>query len=114
MTSAIWDEPEGRVVKTGAQKPERKLWLAHEHEPFHPSWSGMAWNPKAVKVDNIYLGGFDNEWNEHLAVLPKMPDHEATLFYDLLSRVFVFDPSERPTAREMLDHPWFHLDGLRN
>lgn len=31
--------------------------------------------------------------------------------YDLLSKIFVYNPTSRLTAREMLDHPWFRLNG---
>jgi serine/threonine protein kinase len=46
---------------------------------------------------------------ELLEALPKIAEHEAALLYDLLSKIFVYDPARRPTAREMLSHPWFHL-----
>jgi serine/threonine protein kinase len=74
----------------------------------------MAWNPKAIKIDNVYLTGYDDEWEILRGALPKIPDHEAALLYDLLSKIFVYDPARRPTAQEMLDHPWFHLDELKH
>lgn len=33
---------------------------------------------------------------------------EATMIINLLSKVLVYEASKRPTARELLDHPWFH------
>ena len=72
----------------------------------------MVWNPRAIKVDNVYLSGYNDERVGLLEVLPKISEHEAALLYDLLSKIFVYDPTIRPTAREMLGHPWFHLDGL--
>ncbi|KAK2589943.1 hypothetical protein QQS21_012377 [Conoideocrella luteorostrata] len=105
----IWDEPKGCTIRTGIQRSGRKLWLEHEHKPFHSSWSDMVWNPKAIKVDDVYLSGYNDEWDTLQRVLPKIPDHEATLLHDLLSKTFVYEPTRRPTAQEMLDHPWFHL-----
>lgn len=106
----IWDEPKGRIVQTGTLKPGRK-WREHEHQPFPSHFSDMVWNPRAVKVDNVYLSGYNDEWDALLEALPKIPEHEASLLFDLLSKIFVYDPTTRLTAREMLDHPWFHLDG---
>lgn len=71
----------------------------------------MIWKPTAVRVDNVYLCGFDDETDELLEALPKIEESEAALLYDLLSKIFVYDPTKRLTAIEMLDHPWFHLDG---
>lgn len=110
MVYNIWDEPKNRIVQTGCPKPERK-WREHEHQPFPPHFSDMVWNPRAVKVDNIYLSGYNDEWDTLLEALPKISEHEATLLYDLLSKIFVYDPATRITAKAMLDHPWFHLDG---
>ncbi len=28
-------------------------------------------------------------------------------FVDLLKRIFIYDPSQRITAKEALEHPWF-------
>lgn len=112
MVYNIWDEPKGRIVQTGTSRPGRKFWHEHEHQPFPSCFSGMVWNPRAIKVDNVYLSGYDDEWDGLLEGLPKIPEHEAALLYDLLSKIFVYDPTRRPTAQEMLSHPWFHLDGL--
>ncbi|KAF1841475.1 kinase domain-containing protein [Cucurbitaria berberidis CBS 394.84] len=107
----IWDEPKSRVVQTGTSRPEEKVWFKHQHQPFPSCFSDMVWNPKAIKVDNVYLSGYNNEWGRRLKALPKIPEHEAALLDDLLSKIFVYDPTKRPTATEMLNHPWFHLDG---
>ena len=82
-----------------------------EHLPFADCFSNMVWNPKAVKIDDVYLYGYDEEWESMREALPKIPPHEAALLYDLLSKIFVYDPTSRPTASEILDHPWFHMDG---
>lgn len=109
----IWDEPNGRVALTDYQFSGRQVLFEHEHQPFQSSWSKLAWNPKAVKVDDDYLAGYDDRWQMMLPSLPKIPDHEAALLCDLLSIIFVYDPAKRPTASELLEHPWFHLDGLQ-
>ena len=107
----IWDEPEGRAARTGTTRPQKPRVLWQENQPFAEQFSDMAWNPTAVKVDDVYLSGYNDEWDTVLEVLPKIPEDEAALLYDLLSKIFVLDPNKRLTAEEMLWHPWFHLDG---
>ncbi|ATY60334.1 kinase domain-containing [Cordyceps militaris] len=108
----IWDEPNGRAIHTGSRTEEQRIWLEHEHQPFQSSWSKMAWNPTAIRVDDVgYLSGYNRRWNTLLALLPKIPDREAALLYDLMLTIFVYDPARRPTAKELLEHPYFHLDG---
>lgn len=107
----IWDEPNGRAIHTGSPE-EQKVYLEDRHQPFHSSWSKMAWNPRAIRVDDVgYLSGYNDRWDTLLALLPKIPDREAALLYDLLLTIFVYDPARRPTAKELLEHPYFHLDG---
>ncbi|KAI9841821.1 MAG: hypothetical protein M1837_000366 [Sclerophora amabilis] len=38
---------------------------------------------------------------------PIFSDVEHDLLIDLLERVFQYDPDQRPTMKEVLDHPWF-------
>lgn len=78
---------------------------------FPSCFSDMVWNPRAVKVDNVYLSGYDDEWDQLLGALPKIPEYEAALLYDLLSKIFVYDLARCPIAREMLNYPWFYLAG---
>ncbi|KAJ8125294.1 hypothetical protein O1611_g8346 [Lasiodiplodia mahajangana] len=111
MVYKIWDEPKGRIVQTGTLRQGPTFWCDREHQPFSSCFSDMVWNPRAIKVDNVYLSGYNKEWSGLLEVLPKIPEHEAALLYDLLSKIFVYDPTKRPTSREMLNHAWFHLDG---
>lgn len=108
----IWDEPEGRTVQTGTSRSRPNPWRESdpEYQPFPSCFSDMVWNPRAVKVDGVHLSGYGKEWDEDLKALPKIPEHEAALLYDLLSKIFVYDPTRRPTAEELLNHPWFHLD----
>ncbi|KAM3473406.1 hypothetical protein MY5147_004807 [Beauveria neobassiana] len=109
----IWDEPSSRVIETGSSRVlKRDLSFAQRNRPFHSDWSKMVWNPRAIKVDGAYLSGYNKDWPLVLASLPKIPNHEAALLLDLLTTIFVYDPQKRPTAEELLEHPWFHLDGL--
>lgn len=107
----IWDEPEGRIVQTGTSRPKQTTYFKKEHQPFPSCFSEMVWNPMAIKIDSVYLSGYNDEWDELSGALPKIPKHEAALLYDLLSKIFVCNPKSRLTAEEMLGHPWFHIDG---
>ncbi|KAF5001947.1 hypothetical protein FGRMN_688 [Fusarium graminum] len=104
-----WDEPKDRIVQTGISRPE-KGWRESDHRPFPSHFSDMVWNPKAVKVDNAYLYGYGQDWDELQKVLPKVSEQEATLLLDLLTKIFVYKPADRLTAEQMLDHPWFQFD----
>lgn len=70
----------------------------------------MVWNPMAIQADGAYLEGYQKSWKYILEALPKIPVKEAVLLHDLLSKIFVLEPANRPTAREILEHPWFSLD----
>lgn len=70
----------------------------------------MVWKPKAVKIDNVFLHGYDDGTDELLEEMPKISGHEAKLLYDLLSKVFVYEPSKKITVEEMLGHSWFYMD----
>lgn len=70
----------------------------------------MVRNPRTIKVDNTYLTGSDDEWESVLKALPKIRKDEATLLYDLLSKILVHEPTRRITAKQMFDHPWFRID----
>ncbi|KAI0910675.1 kinase-like protein [Ustulina deusta] len=106
----IWDQPDGDVIQTGRTWPDRPMW-GDDHKPFPPCFSNIAWKPRAVKVDNVYLNGYNDMTEGLLEPMPKIAELEATLLYDLLSKIFVYDPKRRPTANEILNHPWFHMDG---
>ncbi len=84
LVDAIYDRPENGAVVTGATRRERKVWNKQDNIPY-PSWAeNVAWKPKATKVDNIFLYGYDEESDELLALMPKIPAAEADLLYDLL------------------------------
>lgn len=109
----IWDQPDGDAIQTGRTWPDRPMW-GDDHKPFPPYFWNMVWKPRAVKVDNVYLTGYNNEEEGLLEPMPRIDDHEASLLYDLLSKIFVYDPKRRPMANEILNHPWFHMDGQLN
>lgn len=88
------------------------MWSEDENKPYSQCFSDTVWKPTATKIDNIYLYGYDNETDALLEAMPMISENEAALLYDLLSKVFVYDPEKRVSAREMLSHPWFHMDGL--
>ncbi|KAH6854697.1 kinase-like domain-containing protein [Chaetomium sp. MPI-CAGE-AT-0009] len=106
----IYDKPENGVVETCRIRPEHEVWDENDNVPYPPCFADMVWKPKATKIDNVYLHGYDDGTDELLEAMPKIPETEAALLYDLLSKVFVYDPAERITAEEMLSHPWFHID----
>ncbi|TGJ82365.1 hypothetical protein E0Z10_g6423 [Xylaria hypoxylon] len=108
----IWDEPEGGVVHISTLKPENdcpSLSSDKRSIPLPPCFSDIAWKPTAVKVNNTYFRGYDSESEDLLTAMPKIPEHEAALLYDLLLKIFVYEPEKRITAAEMLNHPWFHI-----
>jgi serine/threonine protein kinase len=106
----IWDQPQGGIVSTGAVREEQMPINKSETEPYPTSFSNMFWKPSAVRIDNVFLHGYDDETDELLAAMPKISKHEAALLYNLLSKIFVYDPADRITAAEMLRHPWFSIN----
>jgi serine/threonine protein kinase len=112
LTYKIWDQPENSVLKTGRVRPEHRVWREDENKLYSRCLSDIVWKPTATKIDNIYLRGYDDETDELLEAMPKILENEAVLLYDLLSKIFVYDAQKRPSAREMLSHPWFHMDDL--
>ena len=111
IVNDIWDEPEGRTVGNEAPDPQAaRIHPDSEDEPISSVFSNLVWNPRAVKVNGAYVDGYGGEWDSQLKLLPKIPAHEAALLYDLLSKIFVYDPRCRPSMEEILGHPWFHMD----
>jgi serine/threonine-protein kinase SRPK3 len=111
LVCKIWDQPENGVVNTGRVRPEHQVWREDENKLYSSCFSDMVWKPTATKIDNTYLYGYDDETDALLEAMPKISEDEAALLYDLLSKVFVYDPQKRISAEEMLSHPWFHIDG---
>ncbi|KAK9792156.1 putative Protein kinase domain-containing protein [Seiridium cardinale] len=46
----------------------------------------------------------DGEWGNNIR---QVPDEEIPLFADLLGKMWRYDPEERITTAEILEHPWF-------
>ncbi|KAM7187460.1 Protein kinase-like domain containing protein [Rhypophila sp. PSN 637] len=114
LVRKIWDEPEGRVVHTGTAsslEDDGKVDYWGERIPYAACFEDMVWKPKAVRVDNTYMHGYNDEVRALSKELPQIPEHEADLLFDLLSKIFVYEPERRPTAEEVLGRPWFHMDG---
>jgi serine/threonine-protein kinase SRPK3 len=47
--------------------------------------------------------------NEGIENLSTIPQDEAQLLYDLLAKIFVYDPAQRLSAEQLLTHRWLHL-----
>jgi serine/threonine protein kinase len=110
LVYGIYDRPENGVIETGKIRSDHQAWDENDNIPYPPCFADMVWKPKATKIDNVYLHGYDDGTDELLEAMPKILETEAALLYDLLSKVFVYDPAERITVEEMLKHPWFHID----
>lgn len=106
----IWDQPRGGLALTRDSEPDPKPFLGLRSKSFPSHYSDMVWNPSAIKVNDTNLTGYNDQWQTLRRALPSISEDEAALLYDLLSKIFVLEPTSRPTARELLDHPWFHLD----
>lgn len=64
---------------------------------FPETFADMVWNPRAIQADGAYLEGCQRNWKYILEVLPKTPAKEAALLHDLLSKILVLEPANRPT-----------------
>lgn len=53
----------------------------------------------------MYLYSYNNSTDEFLEAMLKILKHEASLPYNLLSKIFVYNLQERITAAEMLNYP---------
>ncbi|KAF2795052.1 kinase-like protein [Melanomma pulvis-pyrius CBS 109.77] len=60
------------------------------------------WKPPE---ENTYNGCL--ELHPHNTALSAISEEEANSFYDLLSRIFVYDPAQRWSAAQLSTHPWF-------
>lgn len=120
----IWDEPpslsmrsNGEVdttVYTNPYKPEDSLFSeeAEKTTPYPPAYRSMLWKPTAVSVDGDHYIFYEDETSPFWGAFPLISDDEAELLGDLLSRIFVYDPSRRPNIQEVLEHPWFKQYGV--
>ncbi|RSL85190.1 hypothetical protein CEP51_003472 [Fusarium floridanum] len=108
----IFDQP-----GTGPYRPKDQVPNTEEH-PFYnphevshaPFYAWKFWEPSAINFRGKYFRGYNHEWHALVDELPKISNGEAGLLFDLISKILVYEPTERSAAREILDHPWFHID----
>jgi serine/threonine-protein kinase SRPK3 len=118
LVNKIWDQPKDGIVY--AEKAQLDLSALSEDDidpvreelikPYHQCFSDVFWKPTAVRIGNTYIHGYSDETDKLLKAVPKISGSEAAVFYDLLSKIFVYDPSDRISVAEMLSHPWFHME----
>lgn len=110
LVYSIWDQPEGYILDTNKYPIDDTTFESNDNRPYPPCFSNAFWKPSATKAGNMYLECYSDETSQALESLPKILQSEAILLYDLISKIFVYDPSSRLTASEMLKHPWFTFD----
>jgi serine/threonine protein kinase len=66
-----------------------------------PEWMMQAW-PRASKW---YGPDLDKLFEENRS--PEIGDEESKILLQLMRQIFEYDPQLRPTAEELLKHPWF-------
>ncbi|KAK6073370.1 protein kinase domain-containing protein [Seiridium cupressi] len=70
-------------------------WPGCHPEP-SPFWPGY---------DSRYDGSVDGEWDN---TVRRVPDEEIPLLADLFGNMWRYNPKERSTTAEILEHPWFY------
>ncbi|KAF2267284.1 hypothetical protein CC78DRAFT_86994 [Lojkania enalia] len=88
----IWDQPKSGIVNTGAVREEQRFINTAKTKPYPPSFSEMFWKPSAIRIDNVFLHGYDDQTDELLEAMPK---------------IFVYNPVDRITARTCYIIPGF-------
>lgn len=102
-------------------KPSPTTDLQRDKIFWNPLWFHDGNSPPIEEGDSL-----DREENEEkddeddYTGLLKISLEEATSLHDLLSRILVYDPMQRPSTEEILQHPWFttafyrrRIDGSR-
>ncbi|KAK2125575.1 kinase-like domain-containing protein [Fusarium oxysporum II5] len=106
--SDIWDQPNNlEELQSTSAAPDR---VKDENKPYLECYSNKFWKPAAIRIDDIYLGAYSDKVDKIIESLQKISMHEADLLYDLTSKIFVYEPAQRVSARDILAHPWFHMD----
>lgn len=114
--NAIWDEPDslfidshGESLEAGDLEPEEPQFPddAELRLPIPNVLKSIAWRPTAVCVEGRYIVSYSDDTDLALKAFPKMPESEISSLLDLLSKVFVYDPVSRISAKELAAHPWF-------
>jgi serine/threonine protein kinase len=104
----IWYQPENlQELQSTLPAPER---VKDENKSYLECYRDKFWKPAAIRIDDVYLGAYSNKVDKIIESLPKISTHEADLLYDLISKIFVYQPTQRVSARDILAHPWFHMD----
>jgi serine/threonine protein kinase len=108
----IFDQP-----STGPYRPKDQVSNTEEHPYYNPHevshapfYAWKFWEPSAINFRGKYFRGYNDEWHALVGELPKIPDEEASLLFDLISKILVYEPAERLSAKEILRHPWFCMD----
>lgn len=112
----IKDKPAGSFIDSDVEKrhpshsPEGDLCpFCPENEPLPAAFDSMLWKPTAICVAGEYVSGYSDRSDRLFQAFPSISRTETLLFFDLLSRIFQWDPSKRPSAQELLGHRWFTL-----
>ncbi|KAG8807956.1 cyclin-dependent protein kinase [Serendipita sp. 411] len=80
--------------------PDERVWPDLKIMPEYQSLQAM--NPGRWKVSSLHVW-----WNNHKQLKSEMG-------YNLLAKLFEYDPGARLTARQALDHAWFGEEPLPN
>lgn len=104
----IWDQP-AATDEVLLFELEDVIDYDENTRAYPARFSDKFWKPSAIKVGGAYLRNLDKETEKLTDTLPKISENEAAQLYDLLSKIFVYNPSDRPTAEELLAHPWFYI-----
>ncbi|KAK2671350.1 Protein kinase domain [Fusarium oxysporum f. sp. vasinfectum] len=108
--SDIWDQPDNlEELQSTSTAPDR---VKDENRPYLECYSNKFWKPAAIRIDDIYLGAYSDKVDKIIESLQKISTHEDDLLYDLASKIFVYEPAQRVSARDILAHPWFHMDDM--
>jgi serine/threonine-protein kinase SRPK3 len=89
-----------RIARNDTPESREKIgiWLEKEH----------VLEDLRSDFETVIMDGTRSEEQDN--VMSKISEREAELLNDLLAKMFILDPARRPTASEVLHHPWFHLD----
>ncbi|KAI2614925.1 kinase-like protein [Hypoxylon sp. NC1633] len=114
----IVDEPPGlfinglgEAVEATDDEPDAAIFDGDAilREPYAAAFRSMTWKPTAVCVAGSHFTAYSDETDDMLEAFPRISEPEASLLFDLLSKVFTYDPATRLKAEELVTHPWFHL-----
>lgn len=84
--------------------------ISDDTAPFPECFDNKFWKPAALKIEDIYLTGYCDEVDKIIETFPKITQQEAELLYDMIAKIFVYEPERRLTISQMLAHPWFKME----